>query len=508
MRYGLTVFMPAVLCASVAMAQSPPVRLVPDGDDPMEIEITARRLDAARQGIQPGLGASRYDFSPRALSAVPQGNDAPLNQVLLRAPGVAQDSFGQIHIRGDHANLQYRLDGVQLPEGLSVFGQVLETRFAHSLSLITGALPAQYGFRMAGVVDIQTKTGTTAPGTEIGFTGGTRGLLQPSFSTGGRSGNYDWFLTGDLLRTGIGIENPSANLNATHDTSNQYHGLAHLSAIIDPTMRISLTAGTSYGAFQIPNNPGQTPSLGLAVNGNANVNSATLNQRQREATQFGILSLQKQFEQVDITVSAFTRNSTLAYSPDPLGDLLFNGLAQSAGRQTMATGLQSDGAWRLSPSHTLRFGVQAQTERTSSRTGSLVLPVDATGAQTSDIPFIIGNNLAKSGGLYGLYVQDEWKLTPNLTLNAGLRFVLSMNIRTRTSSARASTWSGVQPMAQRCTPATCVCSRRRRSNSFPVTHLRCSTTPPPPVPSLRTPPFARNGRTISTRASARRSRPG
>jgi hypothetical protein len=57
--------------------------------------------------------------------------------------GVAQDSFGQIHVRGDHANLQYRLNGIILTEGLNVFGQVFQTRLAHSVSLIIGALPAQ-----------------------------------------------------------------------------------------------------------------------------------------------------------------------------------------------------------------------------------------------------------------------------------------------------------------------------------------------------------------------------
>ena len=79
-------------------------------------------------------------------------------------PGVAQDSFGQIHVRGEHANVQFRINGVELPEGLSVFGQALETRFARSVSLLTGALPAQYGFFTAGVLDIQTKTGLTNPG--------------------------------------------------------------------------------------------------------------------------------------------------------------------------------------------------------------------------------------------------------------------------------------------------------------------------------------------------------
>ena len=70
----------------------------------------------------------RYNFATRRCKTIPQGENAPLNQVLLQAPGVAQDSFGQIHLRGEHANVQYRLNGVELPEGLSVFGQALEDR--------------------------------------------------------------------------------------------------------------------------------------------------------------------------------------------------------------------------------------------------------------------------------------------------------------------------------------------------------------------------------------------
>ena len=68
----------------------------------------------------------------RRLQTIPQGDNAPLNQVLLQAPGVAQDSFGQIHVRGDHANVQYRLNGVQLPEGLSVFGQAIDVALRRS----------------------------------------------------------------------------------------------------------------------------------------------------------------------------------------------------------------------------------------------------------------------------------------------------------------------------------------------------------------------------------------
>lgn len=387
-----------------------------------DIDIIAKRLDLARSQIQPSLGATSYDFSRTTLDTIPQGDNAPLNQVLLQAPGVAQDSFGQLHVRGDHANIQYRLDGVQLPEGLSVFGQALESRFAHSMSLITGALPAQYGFQQAAVIDIQTKSGTTDPGGEIGMYGGARGTLQPSFSYGGRSGAIDYFITGDYLHNDIGIENPTGSFNPVHDATDQFHGLLHISGIVNDTTRISLLAGTSDSSFQIPNNPGQTPALGLNVNGVTSVDSASLNERQREATQFAIVSLQKQLSKVDLQISAFNRFSSLYYSPDQLGDLLFNGISQTAARGDTATGLQSDASWHATDTHTLRFGFLAQVERTTASTNSAVLQLDDQGNQLSGTPITLHDGSGTTGALYGAYVQDEWKLLPTLTLNFGLRF--------------------------------------------------------------------------------------
>jgi outer membrane receptor protein involved in Fe transport len=387
----------------------------------LDLDAIARRLDIARQQIQPSLGASTYQFTPQALETIPQGENAPMNQVLLQAPGVAQDSFGQVHLRGEHANLQFRINGVQLPEGLSVFGQALTSRFANSVTLITGALPAQYGFQTAGVVDIQTKTGTTNPGLSLSMYGGSWDWLEPSFDYGGRAGPVDWFVTGDFLHNDRGIENPTSSFNAIHDTTNQFHGLAYVSGIIDPNTRISMILGGFTGGFQIPNNPGQ-PTSGLVVNGVSDFNSAFLNENQHESTQFAVLSLQKHVNDIDLQVSAFTRRSSLSFAPDPLGDLLFNGIAQQASRTTWASGVQGDGSWRISEQHTLRAGFLAQGESNSAATFSQVLPVDDMGMQTSDIPLGIAQNSYRAGGLYGIYVQDEWRILPKLTINFGARF--------------------------------------------------------------------------------------
>ena len=154
---SLPVSIPAFAADPAASVPEPTTAIGPDIN--LELDVVARALDLARGEIQPSLGATVYQLQRPNIEAQPQGDNAPANQLLLQAPGVAQDSFGQLHVRGDHGNLQFRINGVQLPEGINVFGQALQTRLANSVSLITGALPAQYGFRTAGIIDIQTKTG-------------------------------------------------------------------------------------------------------------------------------------------------------------------------------------------------------------------------------------------------------------------------------------------------------------------------------------------------------------
>jgi hypothetical protein len=379
----LTLVAVPALAESQAPAPSDPAPGDPASFTLPAIEVISQQLEAERLQIQPSLGASTYYSGPEALQTIPQGENAPLNQVLLQMPAVAQDSFGQIHVRGEHANVQFRINGVQLPEGLSVFGQALETRFARSVSLLTGALPAQYGFFTAGVLDIQTKTGLTNPGFALTMYGGSFNWLEPSFEYGGHEGSMDWFLTGDHLSNERGIENPAATYNAIHDSTEQIHGFSYVSVILDPNTRVSLFGGAFDGRFQIPNNPGQIPPLGLNVLGATTFNSSLLNEVQHKSNQFGVLSYQKHVDDIDMQISAFVRNSVLSFSPDVIGDILFNGVAPFARKSDLAEGVQMDASWRLNDSHTLRGGFLGQVETTTFDTTSSVLPVDATGAQTS-----------------------------------------------------------------------------------------------------------------------------
>ena len=65
------------------------------------------QLDRARSQILPNLGATAYTHTQDQIQSQSEGDDAPINQIILRSPGVAEDSAanGDLHVRGEHANL-------------------------------------------------------------------------------------------------------------------------------------------------------------------------------------------------------------------------------------------------------------------------------------------------------------------------------------------------------------------------------------------------------------------
>jgi outer membrane receptor protein involved in Fe transport len=387
-----------------------------------EIVVTSQHLDESRSHIQTQTGASTYTIDSAAIAATPGGDNTLLNQVIMQAPDVAQDSFGQFHVRGEHNGLQYRLNGIILPEGISVFGQSLDPRLISSMSVVTGALPAEYGLRTAGIIDITTKNGLQAPGGAVSLYGGSHGTVEPSFNYAGGAGSFSYLVTGSFLRNDLGIESPDGSSNPIHDHTKQYHGFGYFEDILDDENRVALMLGSSVGRFQIPNQYGMQPSLGLTVNGVSTYPSQNLDENQREVTQFAAVSWQHSAGAFDVQTSFIARYSSLTFKPDPLGDLLYNGLAQDAFKQNMAYALQSDAAYRLNDSHTVRAGLFVQSDHSVSDTTSQVLLTDSNGAPLSDVPTAIIDNNAKTEWIESLYLQDEWKLIPTFTINYGLRF--------------------------------------------------------------------------------------
>jgi outer membrane receptor protein involved in Fe transport len=379
------------------------------------------KFDEARRTILAPLGAGTYELSRQAIEALPQGVNTSLDRVLLQTPGVAQDSAasGDLHVRNEHGNIQYRINGIQLPDGVGAFGQILDTGIIGSVNLITGALPAQYGLRTAGVVDIQTKADAFNNTGSASLYGGSHQTITPYLEYGGTAGQTQYFVSGRYVQNNLGIENPTPAYDAIHDHTSQERGFLYLSSVLDPISRLIFISG---------NNPGQPANF--TAFGLNTFDSSQLNERQYEFTNFNVVSYQKSMGDIDYQVSYFNRYNQLHFRPDLVGDILINGVASDVYRQSATNGIQEDTAYRIGYAHTLRFGFSVSAERSLVTDISQVLPVDpVTGNQTDPVtgapfgpPFTVLDSSSKLGWLIGTYVQDEWKITNQLTLNAGLRF--------------------------------------------------------------------------------------
>ena len=376
-------------------------------------------LDQARDNLLPKIGASTTTITRTNIENLPQGDNTPIDKVILQLPGVSYDTDvanPDFHVRNEYANVQIRINGVVLPEGISALGPFLDTNFVGSMSLLTGTLPAQYGLRTAGVLDITSRS-FAAPGGDISIYGGSHQTITPSFDYGGSIGNSEYFVTARGNWNNLGLENPTPALDAIHDQTQQGKFFGYASTLLDESTRLSLISAASYGTFQIPNNPGQ-PALGDF--GSPNANSATLNENEYDTYVVNIAAWQRHGSDGDAQLAVYSRFAEVHFVPDIVGDLEFNDVAGDVIRQSMLNGVQFDTSYVVNDRHTLRGGFAVSGEQTTINNTYTVLP-GSPGAVTGP-PFIITDDNSKLGWNIGTYVQDEWKLTNQLMLNAGLRF--------------------------------------------------------------------------------------
>lgn len=388
------------------------------------LDTTMGKFDQARDNLLTTIGASSYSITHQSIETQPQGDNAPLDKVILQLPGVSYDSAvsnPNFHIRNEYANAQIRINGVVLPEGVSALGPFIDTNFIGNLQFLTGTLPAEYGLRTAGVLDITSRAFAT-PGGDVSIYGGSRQTITPSFDYGAGFGNSEYFVTARGYFSALGLENPTPSLNAIHDQTDQGKFFGYASTLLDESTRFSLITAASYSQFQIPNNPGQTPAgdfpFGAPI---TNYDSSTLNENEYDTYIANIASLQRHGTDGDAQLSFYTRYAEIHFVPDVFGDMVFNDVASNVVRRSNMYGTQFDTSYIVNASHTLRGGFAVSAEQTNVINASTVMPTDAMGDVIGP-QFTVTDQNSLLGWNAGTYIQDEWRVSSQLTFNLGLRF--------------------------------------------------------------------------------------
>jgi hypothetical protein len=392
-----------------------------------DYEIRAGKIDAPRSQFSSKSGSSSYKFDASDIENLPQGQMTSLNQILARAPSVVQNAQNKIYVRGDHGNLQYRINDVMLPDAVSNFGQIIDAHFVKEMSLHTGAMNAEFGFRNAGVLDIKTKGGSEKIQQRGEVMAGSYDTLAANYQLSGSrklqnfAQKFEYFLSGTYQQNSRGIESTSSAYNQQHNDTSQNNLFAHLSYVIEANKKLDIIAFDSTNRYEIPVVAGQPAEF---TRGNLIQRvSQDRNQKQFESNRFAVAALKGITDQeIDYQVSVFASESISKVRPDVDNDLIFTGLSTDIDQNSKNLGIQADASYELNSKNTLKAGLYVNHNKLNHEINYFAFPVDGNGDQTSNNPLQINQDVADTSQLYGVYLQNEWKASSQLTVNYGARF--------------------------------------------------------------------------------------
>jgi outer membrane receptor protein involved in Fe transport len=415
------------------------------------VDSDAVEIRAQRSLISRASSSSRTEISSEQIDRLPGGQTVSLPKLLVTTnPGMIQGPFGQIFTRGNHANLQYQIDGIQLPDSLSgTFGDAFSPANIDRMEVITGGIPAEYGNRMAGVVNIVTKSGARAPGGWLGMTYGSYGQASPEFSYGGSNGDgsFGYFLSGSYSQTDRGLDTPEpasesqqdqGGKEAIHDHSSGNDEFAKLDWRMDRADKVSLVLYNEQRTFEIPNYPSSflptdpffsgsnaDGSSFVDAYGNGSFNWAPpgTNDSQSEANAYAELVWRHELsDQAWLQLAPYWKYSAVQFNGDPANDLADAADGGSPNsfeenRRVNNAGLKGDSGFRGGPSQQWKAGFQLQGSQASG-------PVSVTTVDPSNPAATLSSqdDSLDKGFQGSLYVQDEVQVTPSVILNAGLRY--------------------------------------------------------------------------------------
>ena len=417
-------FQRAVLILVVPRASNANVVVIMEAEQPLTMSVRAARLRS--QNDLSRTGASKYMLTDRDITNLPAGKYTPLNEVLLQMPGVTLDQNQEIHIRGEHMGIQYEMNGVLLPLDINTdptFTQLLNSFFVKNVSLLDGILPARYGYRTAGVIDILTKNGCEQQGGDFSILGGQCSTAEPSFEMGGCKGNFSYYVTGLYLHNNMAFSSATLGPDPIHDVMNQGQGFGNFTYQLNPAVRLSLMSGFTVNDGQFPNRPDLPPLYQLSNINPASYPSAAINSSLEQQDYYDVLALNAApAADLDYQLAYSIHYNRQQFNPDPVGDLLYQGIASRALDSDLSNSLQGDMSYQPLASHALRFGFYFGENGVEVDDRSLVFPVNSQGHQLQTTPITTVANMNRINVLGGVYAEDTWHITDKLGVNFGTRW--------------------------------------------------------------------------------------
>lgn len=386
--------------------------------------------------IQYKASSETYSLSRKEIEQLPRGNNNDVDQVLATIPGAAVSALKQVHIRQEHANLQFRIDGVPIPDTVSTtFADVITPRTWERADIILGGLEAQYGNRTAALIDITSKSGTKPGFGSVQMFGGSNQTVNPSFEYGGTVGEkFRYYVMNSYVSTNRGIDPPTLGKSVFHDQNERNQTYLRGDYQHDNRNNFTWLFLNSLAKYQIPTTPGQTTDptvVGLIqaqYPGFNPVASQAVDQFQRENNQYGHMVWRHDVNASQFfSLAGYVRQTRATFVTDPLNVLSYTQdpaepfSAGSQDRSAYSLGVRLDYTNKLNQQHLVKYGFQIDRTQAVNKTRLFAFARDGGGNPTGSVIGIDGDRRL-IGWREELWVQDQYTPTDKLTFNIGLRY--------------------------------------------------------------------------------------
>ena len=426
-----------------------------------ELVVTAKTRKAPAPSRTP---SSTSTLEREEIKNLPRGDTASVNDILGTQPGFVHDAMGNLYARGNHANIQYQVDGVPLPDSVSgLFGGFLSPKLVENMEILTGGLGAEYGDRLAAVVNLNSRRPTADGEGQLELLGGSYQTLSPSLLYGKKFGALS-VLAGGSYKTTQRALDPNVFEDLAHDGGNEQRGFLRVDYDADEHTHWSALGSFGHNFYRLPidssvpqfdpNQPGGGRAPDQYGNAPAPFFPRNTNQSENERDAFGLLSFRHDFDpRTSIRASVTYRHSygflfgdatnALGRTADPCTtDDQGNTTCSSTsdvGRTADHLGLDVEQLVRIGENNVFKAGAQLDqlfgtTDYTSyTRNDAAAAPDPALTVRGTD------TSRATTGGAY---IQDRLTLG-KLVVNAGLR--LDLQHVSFVGSPARNTQAGIGP---------------------------------------------------------------
>jgi hypothetical protein len=357
---------------------------------------------------------------------------APTNttsQILqLSISGAARAPTGEVHIRGQHAEYTYYVDGVPVPAGISgSLNELFDPQVVNQISFQTGGWDAEYGNKNAAIVNVTTRIPAGGLHGDFGTYFGTydasttttdRTFNGQSLSLSTNSGPWGFFFSGARQFSGMRREpvifDPTSNkVENFHNQGTDYFGFGKIQFTPSTHDVLSLDLNSSRTKFQVPYD-----TSGNTVN----------DDQQTDINSFANLGWRHQFgaagdssgasQNSDVFAAVYYRHGSLDYVPGNIDTPQFvffpdpNSYNLAENRQFNTFGTKLD--YTVHPQHELEFKIGTQLSRTNGHEDFVT--TDANGNHGP------ASNSGLKGWDAGVYAQTAYSPIEQFEVRTGVRY--------------------------------------------------------------------------------------